>query len=200
MNCSEFLRRYSDYDDSLVPPAEADRFRAHMSECGACARYDRVLRKGRMLARQLPQLEPASGFVTSLRHRLWRESHRRPRPALAGPARLAPALAALTVALAASTALGLLADAAPGASSEAPTPFRRVASAPPVAPARPPAARTAEGLPTAAAAASTAPRAWTAERVDRPVASSYSPLITGMPAYRGARPRSAATIPTYSLD
>ncbi|MFW6206115.1 MAG: zf-HC2 domain-containing protein, partial [Gemmatimonadota bacterium] len=92
MNCREFLRRYSEYDDSLIPAFEADRFRAHMAECPSCARYDRVLRKGRMLARQLPRLEPDPDFLPRLRLRLLQQPRRRPIRA-----RLAAGLAAATV-------------------------------------------------------------------------------------------------------
>ena len=76
MDCTEFLNRYSEYDDSLVPPAEADRFRSHMASCDSCTRYDRVLRKGRMLARQAPGVEPSDDFVPRLHARLWSEGPR----------------------------------------------------------------------------------------------------------------------------
>ena len=76
MDCTEFLNRYSEYDDSLVPPSEADRFRSHMASCDACTRYDRVLRKGRMLARQAPGVEPSDDFVPRLHARLWSEAGR----------------------------------------------------------------------------------------------------------------------------
>ena len=65
MDCHEFLARYSDYDDSRIPPSEAARFHAHLAECPSCARYDRVLRKGRMVARQL-RVEPSTDFVRRL--------------------------------------------------------------------------------------------------------------------------------------
>ncbi|MFW5951867.1 MAG: anti-sigma factor family protein, partial [Gemmatimonadota bacterium] len=106
MDCREFLTRYSDYDDSLVPPTEAERFRAHMAGCEACARYDRVLRKGRMLARQLPGPEPATDFGPRLLRRLLECRHgvrsRRRLAAVPVPA----AAAVLGLVLAATAAVG----------------------------------------------------------------------------------------------
>lgn len=202
MDCSEFLTRYSDYDDSLVPPTEADRFRAHMDRCPVCARYDRVLRKGRMLARQVPRVEPSPDFVPRLRARLWRESHRTRsiRPAIG----LVPAVAALLVAVGAFSALGLAAYAEStsvqrvrgrallAVAQLAPDAAPRTADRLPHVPAI---HRAPSRLPHLPADRAASPRAWTAVRVDPAVAASYSPLITGMPAYRGARPRSSATIP-----
>ena len=79
MTCEDFLRRYSEYDDSLLPSVELDRFRAHMAACPACERYDRVLRKGRMLARQVAA-RPSPDFLPRLHSRLLAEPSPRPLP------------------------------------------------------------------------------------------------------------------------
>ena len=182
MDCTEFLSRYSDYDDSLVPGEEAAVFRSHMERCPACARYDRVLRKGRMLMRQSRGVEPSENFVRGLHLRLWREARldmERARRA----SRLASGLAAVTVVAVVAAALGLLAPSRGAGGSAAEI---AVAAAPAAerAPAGMRAPRAAEGLPALPAAGPSEPRPWAAQRVDRRIASSYSPLVTGPPAYR----------------
>lgn len=177
MDCTEFLHRYSDYDDSLLTRTEEARFRAHLAACAACARYDRVLRKGRMLARQVAAPAPAPDFIPRLEDRLIMDPA--PRPVSPGP------LAAggfLTLALAAVAGVWLM-DA-----SRPLLPTARAAAVhihdadPSDRPLR---------LPVLAAVG---PGEGTAARVDRWVAPSYSPLVTGPPAYRAGR----ATIPVTS--
>lgn len=181
MDCTDFLVRYSDYDDSLIPPSEAELFRAHMAECGDCARYDRVLRKGRMLARQIQVPEPSEEFQRRLQLRLWGEaSHSADRGRRSS--RLAAGLAAVTVLAATAAGLSLM----EGASAE------RFAAAPALepeavasAPAR--SAGVYQGAVLLAAGTSS-PRPWTAQRVDHTVTGSYSPLVTGPPAFRSGYP------------
>lgn len=183
MDCIEFLDGYSDYDDSLVTRAEAESFRRHMEECAACARYDRVLRKGRMLARQVEAPAPEGDFVPRLEERLWME---------AGPrSSVAPAVAGgfLTLALAAVLGVWVFQIDGPGAPVAADdvhvhddTPFDRALVLP--------------------ATAYAEPSDWSAPRVDRRVAPSYSPLVTGPPAYRADRRASPSTSPPprHTLD
>jgi anti-sigma factor RsiW len=68
--CDTFLARHSDYLDGLLQPLEAARMSAHADACASCARYDRVVRKGLLLARELPAIEPATDFDARLQHRL----------------------------------------------------------------------------------------------------------------------------------
>lgn len=162
MDCREFLLRYSDYDDSLVPAQEAARFQAHMAECASCARYDRVLRKGRMVARQLPVPEPSPDFIPRLQLRLRASRSRRRWPG----AGLATGLAAVTVLVVATSAVIVLEDA-PGTAASAP------------------------GVVTVLPAVEPGPpRGWMAEEVAPPVVASYSPLETGPPSYRRRLPSS----------
>lgn len=215
MDCREFLHRYSDYDDSLISPSEADRFRAHMAGCPACERYDRVLRKGRMIARQVEPPQPRADFVPRLRARLWRESQQRDRRSLRGPARVAAAMAATTVLLAVAVAVGLLGPVAAGVPAalgmETYLP-PAVKAAPATVPAQSAvvlaASRPGQGYDGPAFRPASLPpiggpdpRDWMAKRVDRGAASSYSPLITGPPAYGGAAVRPGASIPMHrTLD
>ena len=188
MDCREFLHSYSEYDDSLVPAHEADRFRAHMAECPSCARYDRVLRKGRMLARQLPPPEPSPDFILRLERRLLRIRSGKATPFRS--ARLAAGLAAATVLMVAASAVHLM-EAPAGADAEGAVAVARMeAPAPPPDPAR----RVVPHLP---AAGSGVTRAWTVRMVATADTSSYSPLVTGPPGYRARFPSSPGTTDSY---
>lgn len=206
MDCTEFLNRYSEYDDSLVPLAEVDRFRSHMAVCDACTRYDRVLRKGRMLARQAPDVEPSDDFVPRLHLRLWDERCARARAA-ERPAQTASVLAAMTVLLVVTGTFGLLARAADSADTPA-SQWYTAAPAPSVQLANSMGSfhlAGGRGLPVLPPVLSplslAAARPWTSERVDPAGLASYSPLVTGPPAYRGGRPYSGASISAYrTLD
>ena len=71
MECNEFLEGYSAYRDGLVDEAERDAFRAHLESCESCARYDRVVRKGTDVLRDLPPVDPPSDFLARLQHRIY---------------------------------------------------------------------------------------------------------------------------------
>lgn len=187
MSCSEFLHRYSEYDDSLLTPGEEVRFRAHVEACDSCARYDRVLRKGRMLARQMPPPAPSAEFLPRLQHRL--VVNPAPRPVSPSPV---AAGGFLTLALAAVAALWLFDGARPPVASP-------LAAAPVHIHDDDPSDRPLT-LPVLAYAGQSD---WTeAARVDRRVASSYSPLVTGPPAYRATRSAipSTSSATRYTLD
>ena len=176
MDCSEFLDRYSEYDDSLLPPREEAVFRAHLETCEACARYDRVLRKGRMLARQMAP-HPAPDFMPRLRLRLLAAAEPRLMPA--GPV---AAGGFLTLALAAVLGAWLV-DPGSGDGDGA---RLQVAS-------------RATSLPPSAYVD---PVDWTTGRVDRGRVSSYSPLEIGPPAYRASRSVSTglSSATSHTLD
>ncbi len=71
MECDEFISGYSSYRDGLLGPEREERFRDHLSACDSCARYDRVVRKGTRVLRDLPRPEPSPDFLARLRHRLY---------------------------------------------------------------------------------------------------------------------------------
>lgn len=185
MDCREFLLRYSDYDDSLIPAAEAERFSAHLSECPSCARYDRVLRKGRMLARQLSRPEPSPDFIPRLQLRLLQVRSGRGRWKGAG---LAAGLAAVTVLMVATAAVQIMGSAdasdAPGAGAVAVQPVGTTGAGSPR-----PALVPAAGLAMLSQLSSTTPatpRAWVTRTVATADTASYSPLVTGPPVFRVA--------------
>lgn len=191
MDCREFLLRYTEYDDSLIPAGEADRFRRHMAACASCARYDRVLRKGRMVARQIPGPAPSSDFTVRLQRRLLRGPDRTSGSPSSAAARLAAGLAAATVVLVVASALQLI-DPAP----TSPGPAVAAKAGPDGA---------AAGLVALTARLPTAPgpaRAWSRETVAPAGSASYSPLVMGPPVYRiaAASPEGTTTIQRTTLD
>lgn len=191
MTCREFLERYSEYDDSLIPAAEAERFRRHMEACPSCARYDRVLRKGRMVARQLDRPEPSPDFIPRLRSRLLQQ---RTRGRMYMSGRVAAGLAAVTVLMVATSAVRLMESVSPPTSDGA---VRSVAERTvPDGIDRLPSPRPDGGVYRLAARAilpvqsRPAPREWPVTEVAPAGTASYSPLETGPPAYRRAPPSS----------
>lgn len=71
MNCQEFLARHSEYLDGELDAPEVSLFEAHIANCPSCSRYDRVVRGGLQLVRQLPEIEPSSDFFPRLQHRIY---------------------------------------------------------------------------------------------------------------------------------
>jgi len=72
MQCSEFLRLYSDYRDGLIRDARSIlRLNRHLATCQACSRYDASVREGVQVLRQAAiDLEPAPDFRERLRQRI----------------------------------------------------------------------------------------------------------------------------------
>jgi anti-sigma factor RsiW len=71
VTCEQILAAHSDYLDGLLPPHEAARVQWHLSSCAACGRYDRVVRRGAELARDIPVITPSDDFAERLQHRLF---------------------------------------------------------------------------------------------------------------------------------
>jgi hypothetical protein len=69
--CDEVLARYGDYMDGLLTPLEAARLQLHFGVCGSCARYDRIMRRGLELVRDMPEITPSDDFEQRLQHRLY---------------------------------------------------------------------------------------------------------------------------------
>jgi hypothetical protein len=70
-SCDQLRDRHSDFIDGLLRPEEMAELQAHIDECDACARYDRVLRNGLSLVRDLSEVRPSDDFEHRLQHRLF---------------------------------------------------------------------------------------------------------------------------------
>lgn len=72
MTCQEYLARHSEYLDAEMGPDDVARMRAHAAACPSCARYDRVLRRGLALVRELEPVQPRHDVQTALYEHLLR--------------------------------------------------------------------------------------------------------------------------------
>jgi len=67
MNCADFNNMMSEYLDGELPTEERDRFDAHIQSCAACRReMTALLEAQRLLAANLPQLEPAPSLWSTV--------------------------------------------------------------------------------------------------------------------------------------
>ena len=69
MECSEFLDRFSEFQDELLEGEERGLIEEHHETCPSCRRYARVVDQGVKILRDLPQPEPSEGFRSTLHHR-----------------------------------------------------------------------------------------------------------------------------------
>jgi anti-sigma factor RsiW len=65
-----------EYLDGVLDAATQAEWRMHLAECPACARYDRVLRRGLALLAAQPQSQLTPDFTTELHQRLALEERR----------------------------------------------------------------------------------------------------------------------------
>lgn len=100
MQCEDFLEDYSSFVDGRLDPADHTTFEAHLERCATCERYHRVVQRGLLVFRNLPELHPSPEFLPRLRHRLYHVDD--------GP-RLAHASPVGSAALVAVAAVGVLA-------------------------------------------------------------------------------------------
>lgn len=70
MNCHSFRRAHVLYVDDLLSGTLMEQARAHIASCTTCAKHDRVVRRGMMLVRNLPPMEPSAQFSERLAARL----------------------------------------------------------------------------------------------------------------------------------
>lgn len=71
LGCDELRERHGDYVDGVVAADVQARIEAHLAGCSRCTRYDRVVRQGLQLVRELPQLAPSDDFEQRLQHRIF---------------------------------------------------------------------------------------------------------------------------------
>lgn len=95
MECDEFLEGYSSYRDGRLDAEGRRRFERHVEGCSSCARYDRVIRRGTEIFRNLPRARPSTDFLPRLRHRLYHLQDGIPLEAARGGGAAAVALAAV---------------------------------------------------------------------------------------------------------
>ena len=100
MDCNAFREKHVAYVDDVLSAVEMGEMQRHVRACCRCARHDTSVRRGLMLARSIPQIEPSADFMARLQSRL-REvepDFDHPDPALA-VGRFAPARTAIAAGL-----------------------------------------------------------------------------------------------------
>lgn len=70
MDCREFRGKHVGFVDDTLPAVEMERMHRHVQSCYRCARHDTVVRRGLMLVRSLPQIEPSADFMSRLGGRI----------------------------------------------------------------------------------------------------------------------------------
>ncbi len=102
MDCEEFLADYSDFLDRNFEENALHCYCEHLLTCPSCADYDRVMRRGLNLVRQLDPPEPCADCSAPVQYRLRdRKPLSNPPVSQAGSLRAAGLAAAALVGLAA---------------------------------------------------------------------------------------------------
>jgi hypothetical protein len=70
MDCKEFREKHALYVDLMCSAFEENEMREHARRCPKCSRHDTVVRRGLMLVRNLPVIEPSRDFQRRLDARL----------------------------------------------------------------------------------------------------------------------------------
>jgi len=74
MDCREFSEKHLAFVDDTLAGIELVRMQRHISECEGCAKQDSKIRRALLLFRNLPAIEPSTGFAERLAARL-EEAH-----------------------------------------------------------------------------------------------------------------------------
>lgn len=117
MNCQEFREKHGAFVDDTLPGVDMERMHEHLEACCHCARHDTAVRRGLLVVRNLPAIQPSPDFMARLNARIHQlesasPAAREPRPASFGMfATLAAGIALATwVAIEATTRLGAPAE------------------------------------------------------------------------------------------
>jgi anti-sigma factor RsiW len=70
MHCSDFRKNHLPFVDGAMSDADMVAMQLHLSECEECARHDTALRRGLLIFRNLPPVQPSADFATRLHARL----------------------------------------------------------------------------------------------------------------------------------
>ena len=104
MDCRTFRKKHVAFVDDTLPGFELAEMYRHLEECERCGHHDSTLRRGLMLVRSLPTIEPSCDFSARLAARL-RDARLSEEQTMAGTFGRFSALASFSV-LAAGLAVG----------------------------------------------------------------------------------------------
>jgi hypothetical protein len=70
MDCREFGKKHLAFVDDTLSAVDTAAMRRHLYVCTCCARHDTRIRRGLLLARNLPIIQPSADFMERLNVRL----------------------------------------------------------------------------------------------------------------------------------
>ena len=70
MNCCAFRSQYASYLELALNVGDMQLMERHAAECGPCGRADLAVRRGLLLARNMPEITPSADFMARLDARL----------------------------------------------------------------------------------------------------------------------------------
>ena len=70
MDCREFGKKHLAFVDDTLSAVDTAAVRHHLHVCSRCARHDTRIRRGLLLARNLPIVQPSADFMERLNARL----------------------------------------------------------------------------------------------------------------------------------
>ena len=108
MDCLEFRNQYLAFVDQTLPPAAQSAADLHLITCSVCARHDLAMRRGLVVLRNLPSVQPSSDFYVKLTTTL----HRMERAEQHASRYRGPGLASFAAAAAGVVGIGFLAAVA----------------------------------------------------------------------------------------
>jgi hypothetical protein len=105
MDCRTFRDRHLAFFDNTMTDAEYVGMQRHIVECEACARHDTAVRRGLLIVRNLPRVEPSVDFAARLNAKLRKLNHAEMQAALVR----GPGVGSFMAAAAGVVAIGFLA-------------------------------------------------------------------------------------------
>jgi len=76
MECDDFLQSFSDYLDAEFEKHPPEEYNEHLECCARCGEYDRVVRRGLRLVREMDSPEPVPDFMPRLQRSFLSYRHR----------------------------------------------------------------------------------------------------------------------------
>lgn len=100
MRCREFREKHVGFVDDVLPAVDMEVMHRHLQSCPRCARHDVAVRRGLLLVRNIPRIEPSADFMARLNERITTLKSHRDEIDPSGPYRLTSgAFAALAAGL-----------------------------------------------------------------------------------------------------
>ena len=70
MDCREFREKHVGFVDDTLPAIDMEDMQRHLRACPRCSRHDTTVRRGLLIVRNLPRIEPSPDFMARLNERL----------------------------------------------------------------------------------------------------------------------------------